>query len=335
MSRLARYKDSLNKFIKDRSCLLESENIPNATYEPILYNRIKNHDFMIPILFLTVMNSQNKKNHITLQGYYGASAIEFLYVLLNVMDHKEEIIGDYNSATYNTIINYLTLCAYKSICQNLDSIKSFIKNDSVANICMQVLGIYNSTISYSNLLNDHQFEISNEKPNNDLIKWYLKDEPELKKKFATLKKIKFESYQKYLNKKIGSVCELAMTVGWLMGCGPANAKELQKVKKASKYFAMIYKLSLDFSNIGEDIKNSNNISTNFVVNYGLQESYELFMYNKQKFIEESMVLDIYTATIKEIINWIENKVDEVIDETSPDLKSNMSTLNTESYVDDV
>ncbi len=331
MSRLARYKDSLNKFIRDRSCLLESNNIPNATYEPILYNRIKNHDFMIPILFLTVMNSQNKKNHITLQGYYGASSIEFLHVLLDFIDNKEELIETYNSNTYNTLVNYLILCAYKSICQNLDSIKSFIKNESVANICMQVLDIYNSIITYSNLLNDHQFEIDNEKPNKDLAKWYLKDEPELRKQFLTLKKIKFESFQEYLNKKIGCLCELAMTVGWLMGCGPANAKELQKVKKASKYFAVIYKLSIDFSNIEEDIKNSKNISTNFVVNYGLQESYELFMYNKQKFIEEAMVLDIYTATIKEIINWIENKVDGVIDETSPDLKSNLSTIyNTES-----
>lgn len=327
MSRLARYRDSLYKFIKDRSCLLESNNIPNASYESILYNKIKNHDLMIPILFLTIMNSQNKKNQITLQGYYGASAIEFLYIILDLIDKKDEFINTHGHQTYHILINYLTLCSYRSICQNLESIKSFVKDESVANIFIQVLNIYNNTIAYSNLIHDYKFEISSDKPNNDLIKWYLKDEPELKEKFTTLQKIKLESYQEYLNKKMGSLCELAMTVGWLMGCGSTNAKELQKVKKASKYFAIIYKLSLDFNNIDEDIKNSTGVSTNFVVNYGLQESYELFMYNKQKFIEEAMVLDIYTATIKEIINWIENKVDEVIDETSPDLKSNMSTLN--------
>jgi geranylgeranyl pyrophosphate synthase len=330
MSRLARYRESLNKFIKDRSCLLESNNIPNAILDPILYNKIKNHDLMIPILFLTVMNSQNKKNQITLQGYYGASAIEFLHVMLDFIENKENMLNLYGNDNYGILVNYLTLCAYKSICQNLESIKSFVKDESVASIFMQVLNVYNNVISYSNLLSEHQFEISSDKPNNDVVKWYLKNNIELGKKFSKLDKIKLESYQDYLNKKIGSLCELAMTVGWLMGCGSTNSKELQKVRKASKYFAVIYKLSLDFHSIDKDLETSKNITTNFVLNYGLQESYELFMYNKQKFIEEAMMLDIYTTTVKEIINYIEHNVDQVIDETSPDLKSNLSNINSES-----
>ena len=48
------------------------------------------------------------------------------------------------------------------------------------------------------------------------------------------------------------------------------------------------------------------------------------MNNKQKFIEECLKKDMYTDTIKEIISNIEIKVDNIIDETSPDLKSNVS-----------
>jgi hypothetical protein len=52
------------------------------------------------------------------------------------------------------------------------------------------------------------------------------------------------------------------------------------------------------------------------------------MNNKERFIQDSMNLDIFTCTIKEIIDGIENKVDEIIDQTSPDIKSNMT--NTEN-----
>ena len=95
--------------------------------------------------------------------------------------------------------------------------------------------------------------------------------------------------------------------------------------KLSKYYTMMYKLAEDFENIENDVMNQvDGICKNYVVNYGLQNSYEVFMTNKQKFIEELMTLDMFTNTIKEIINYIEHKVDMIIDETSPDLKSSCS-----------
>lgn len=87
----------------------------------------------------------------------------------------------------------------------------------------------------------------------------------------------------------------------------------------------MYKISKDFENLSADIKNSTTYSTNYVLNYGLQDGYEVFLNNKQKFIEESMVDDLYTNTIKEIIDTIEANVDMIIDQTSPDLKSTYSS----------
>ena len=75
-------------------------------------------------------------------------------------------------------------------------------------------------------------------------------------------------------------------------------------------------------------KNSENgITRNYVLNYGLLDSHELFMYNKQKFIEECMILDIYTSTVKEIVNIIDKNIDDIIEQTSPDLRSNLTSTS--------
>jgi hypothetical protein len=72
--------------------------------------------------------------------------------------------------------------------------------------------------------------------------------------------------------------------------------------------------------------NAQEYCLNYVVNYGLHHSYDLFMKHKQKFLESCMLLDTYTMTIKEIIHYIESEVEQIIDQTSPDLKSNMSNI---------
>ena len=79
-----------------------------------------------------------------------------------------------------------------------------------------------------------------------------------------------------------------------------------------------------FENLDHDISSAKDYSDNYIINYGLNEAYELFLDSKQKFIEESMLHDLYTNTIKEVIDLIELSVDTVIDNTSPDLKSNYS-----------
>ena len=113
-------------------------------------------------------------------------------------------------------------------------------------------------------------------------------------------------------------------MGWLLGCG--DLKSINDVSKMANQFTMLYKLYLDFINLENDILNSNNICLNYVANYGLHYSYDLFMKHKQKFIESCMILDTYTITIKEIIHFIESAVEQIIDQTSPDLISNMSNI---------
>lgn len=323
MSRLGRYRESLNKFIKDRS-LLSDPQIPTEMY-PIIYAEIKRCDLTLPILFLTMMNSQNKKKHITMQGYYAATSVLFSFALLNIIEDKERLIKQYDNECYNYLCMFFSLASNKSLCQNLEVIKNSLSVESTK-IYTNIMNIYHDNINHTNILNNYKFEISDNKCNNELLKWYVYDTNN-QDDFIQISQIKQESFINYINKKFGSLCEMAFTISWTLGCG--DEKELIKIKKLSKYFSIMYKLSYDFSNLNDDIKNisGNNLSRNYIINYGLQDSYELFLYNKQKFIEESMTLDIFSNTVREIVNYIEKKVDDVIDKTSPDLKSNFSSCD--------
>lgn len=332
MSRLSRYRDSLNRFIKDRSCIFNKNNLPDKNVESLLYDQIKNSDLILPILLLTIMNNQNKKNNVTLQGYYMASCIEFLNVYLNITSNKNMFIEKYGIDNYNKIINYLVMSANKSLYKNLEVVKRNIDSDKAVNIFINCLNIYSEKMSHSYVCYDfdnYKTESSSKsKDRQDVIKWYLKNDIDLIKKFKTIEPLSKTSFDEYMNKKVNGITELSMYLGWIIGCG--DLKTIKKLKNITKYFSYIYKISLDFHNIKKDISEYNDHSTNFIINFGLLEAYDTFLTNKQKFIQEAIQLDIFTNTIKEIINFIENRVDKIVDQTSPDLKSNYSNITSVS-----
>lgn len=309
MSRLARYKDSLNRFINERSCILmvEDENIRS-----IILNKISQIDFTLPIILLTIMNSQNKKNKLSTPGYYGATAMALLQVGLAVVQNNSK----YDIDTYHTLLRTILLLTSKSLLQNLESIKNFISKP-ITDICLSVMEVYHS-VTEPGLFEPCEFIYEDTMPNDEIIKWYFSDNDEFKEKFNQLKRITLESFNNYINAKYRPLCEFAMKIGWLLGAG--DIKQLNNIKKISSYLSILYKLAIDFENIKSDVENERH---NYIVNNGLQESYELFMHNKQGLIEECMNLDIYTSTVEQIITSIDNRVENVINETNPDLASNI------------
>jgi len=269
------------------------------------------------------MNNQNKKNSKTIQGYYAASSIQIIQILLDLMEN--EINSDINHITKE----YLLVTAMKSLHQNLETVKDNFSGDLSSEIIINSLKIYHERVSYSNIMCDYTLEASEDKPCSDVKNWFIKDDESLASHFDKIKTVEKKSFKQYLNKKIGSLCEMAFQIGWIIGCG--SSKDLKKINKVAKAFCYIYKLSYDFEHLEDDIRSAEDgMTKNFVVNYGLQNSYEIFMDNKQKFIENTMNLNIFTTTIKEILNYIEAKVDAVIEETSPDLKSTCSNVESMS-----
>ena len=120
------------------------------------------------------------------------------------------------------------------------------------------------------------------------------------------------------------VSELSSILGWLFGCG--DIKQVPIAKKIGYYFGMIYVISNDYQTFSDDIriayKCDKKVSINYIINCGLQQTYEDYINYKQKFITYCLSLGTYTGTIKEILEVIDSKIDEIIDTTSPDLKSN-------------
>ena len=83
MSRLSRYKDSLSKFIKSKSCM--SKDTPNAKLYQIIYSYTKDSDLILPVILLTFMNGQNRMHDVSSQGYNAATSIELVIIILRMM----------------------------------------------------------------------------------------------------------------------------------------------------------------------------------------------------------------------------------------------------------
>ena len=329
MSRVNRYRESLNRFIKDRSCLFDNKCIPNSDISSIIYNKIKESDLLLSIILLTIMNNQNKKNCKTIQGYYAAASIEAIKVLLDSKIMKDELIDSYGNENYNVMREYLIVTIQKSLSQNLDAVKDNYDSSIATTIIINTINTLNDALSFNKILSTTSFILSDKKPSSDIKRWYIKDDKSLDEKYNDIKVINDKSFKEYHDNNIECLCEVAFCFGWIIGCG--DLKKIKKIKKIAKSFSYLYKLSHDFENIEEDIRNcTNGVSTNFILNYGLQNSYEIFMDNKYKFIEDAMLLDIFTSTIKEVVSYIETKVDNVIDVTSPDLRSDYSNVQSVS-----
>lgn len=309
MNRLLKYKESLIRFIKDKNTNANFVNIANV---------IDNSDLVFPIILLTTMNNQNKRYHISMQGYYVAGTIEFLYSLMFLYENNKSL----NISQYNDLI----ALSNKNLLLNIESIKNVFDPVKFNNIIRISLEYYNEYIKdLSNLFN-YSPTFDNTKHYEDIIEWYLVDNKELIDKYRNKKMLAKESLEQYIYYKYTRLSELAVLLGWIMGGG--DISNLSKLKKTAKYFSILYKLSLDFDNLEKDINNNSDFTYNYILNCGLQNSYESFLIYKEKFIEESMIQDIYTNTFKELLDDIEYKIDIIINKSSPDLKSTYSTPTT-------
>ena len=358
MSRIQKYKESLQKFIKEKSCLLKKcfecstcdscmnckdckfdkhklycnkcikcENCSKCIMcdkklKSYVYDLMYSSDSVYSILFLTVMNNQNKKINISVQGYYIATCVEFLCTLLYVIENKGDVMKLWGDKGYLKLCGLLGVYANVSLQQNIESAKSVYVIDNLINISMKANYALNETISDVMSIVGFECCVKEKECDGNVVDWYLKDESMIKK-FESLKQISKVSCKQYCNIKYVAVCEFVMMMGWIMGNG--NVNNIEKLGRSAGYFAMMYGLSKNFKYLNDDIKNATVCTTNYVLNFGLQDGYEEFINNKQLFLSSMMNDDVYTSTIKELIDKIEIDVDDVINLTSPDLRSNCST----------
>ena len=429
------YKTSLHKYITKRSCL--NMFLQNEQYEYVM-DIINKDDLIIPILFLTVTSSQNKKYNITSQNYYTASAITFYVVISNIMNNKQKIIKDHDLEYYYKLLFELNNAASQSIGQNMKIIK-LPDNQDKTNIYINLMHIHNTTINIENFTFEQKINYVNndrKKINNELEKLSIN--------FEFKETIEKEYMFDYINNIYGSLFKISLTMGWIQGYGkvtevmnfngikkcknkkinneikiienknnnkhkseaiiienktkdnkinndvriiekkikdnqnnknqknnqdnikqknnqdnikqkdnqdnknqkdnqdnkkqkdnqdnqvdinifindndiPKKITKIEFIKLVSKHFAIMYKIYIDFKTI------YNNNKMNYVLNYGIQDSHDIYTHHKREFIEKIILLDMYTDTITEIIEYMEEKIYEVIDTINLEIKSSTAS----------
>jgi hypothetical protein len=329
-SRIVKYQLSIEEFS------FEEENSPfnNSIYKDEKYTEIikenfKESDKFLSILFLTVMNSQLKKEKTSIQGYSAACGIEIVYLLFKIYDNKELMYKKYGDYL-NDIIFKLSFNWFTSIKINLESLRRKVDPKKYTKYSNAILNLVSSDIPvYINRLALNKtivFQNESSKKKSDLPVFYMKNKPELLNYFNSINLIDKSFIKSSLMDNVCSIGELSCGLGWLFGLG--SEKKIDTVKEFGRTFSLLYVLCRDFENIEIDLKNAyestHKYSFNFVINNGFQKSYEMYNDYKNVFITEANKLDVYTGTIKEMMDYIEEKIDNVINDTSPDLKSTLT-----------
>jgi hypothetical protein len=316
MSRISRYQESIGKFIRNKSSL---NDLSDEQTKKNILDIVKDSDYLCSILLLTILNNQSKKNNINVHGYYIASGINHIMTIIVLLENKEFYSKIYTGPMIDRIINELILQINICLALNIETIEPHYTADKIIKIYHKCIKLINKKLI--NILTLDELLLKDNILRTDIIKYHFENLDEIKKKLVLLRKIDEPCFHQFIANKYGTLCQLALSLGWILGGG--DEKLVYLLDKIGIYFSKMIKITIDFSNLEENILELDNqkSSNNFVVNYGIQHSFEVFMQNKEKFISGCIKLNIYTNTIKEIIDLLEHKIDDIIDDTSMDMRS--------------
>lgn len=320
-SRINKYQDSVGKFTKSKSSFSKFIK-DNKIIETILIDS----DHLAPIILLTITNNQNKKKGLkTHHGYYMASAIEMMMVMVQMIDNRKFYENKYGKNNIDILINEIPLHAFECLAQNIETLENISndKQDKILKICRKTLDYLSKKLIQVSQSNTLVGTINAKKT--DIIKYKFADKNIINDKYKKLKRVDKDKLINYIDQKYGSVYQCAFYIGWLLGFG--DEKVLNNFERLGSHLGLLVKLSRDFSNLEKDIDNAVGVSSNLIVNYGIHECFSLFSESKLKLIEGSMILDVYTITLKEILNHLESKFNQCLNKTELELKSMYSSFS--------
>ncbi len=300
MNRIQKYQDSIDRFFQNKSYLIYL----NKNDCDKIINHIKNDNFLITIFLLTISNNINKKNRIHQHGYYIGSAIELALLILRQTEKKTYYNFDNNLLVKITnLINILLV-------QNLDLSSCVLSKDKLIKNYNNSIKQINSKII--NILDSNQNNANEKLKYSDLIYYKFKNK-NIKEKIKKYNKICNNEINNYIENKYGGILELACCLTWNLGGGNENL--ITHIRKLGIYFAFLIKIYFDISELEKDIEN--NIENNIIIHLGIQNTFEYFINYKKKFIELSLKLGMFNNTTKEILDYLEEKMDQFINNTDP------------------
>lgn len=316
MSRLLRYQNSIADFIKKKSTysnLIKSYDIFDTELD------LSNHE--AAILMITVSNGQFKKHNMrTHHGYYIASGIDLMMLYVNIYDNIKYYKTLLDDDLIKKISNSMNIYVFETISQNIEILEDSASKDKLLQTNRNIVN--NVHLKLLELINCER-HIGTEKPRKtDIIKYRYEDKDIIDNKYKKLKLIKSDNLMNYVESTYGVVCQTALIVGWLLGGGDNKLATITRLNNIGMSLGYLIKISRDFKNIERDMNNvTNNTSNNMVINMGIYNCFELFDKHKISFLEGIEMMDIYSITIKEMVDNVEKIFDSCLENTDLELKS--------------
>jgi hypothetical protein len=322
MSKLLKYKESISKFIKQKSCY------SNFLSENESYNKIIDScDNMSSAIVIIVLNTLfHKYKSKSFHGFHISACVTLMMVIIAIKDNPLYYNEIYGQDAIDMLLRFAPIHIYDCIFNNSRTMENAISKDKITDIQKDINTYTKNTLI--NILTQNNFKkISNVKKT-DLIKYNFLNKNIIATKYRHLKKIDKTELLNNVDTNYGSVCKFVFISTWLLGQGKKS--DIPQLEKIGSSCGLLIKIINDFINVERDIEITNNVSSNLIINLGIDECFNLYDEHKNKFIEGCFILDIYNKTMKEIIDKIESTFNECLQSAEMDLKTQYSSFSVHS-----
>lgn len=318
MSRISRYQGSISKFLITKSCFAKTIK-DNKIFDDIMNTT----DHLAPVILLTVLNNQyKKKNFKTHHGYYMASGIDVLMTVANIFDNETYYKTKFGVKPINDFISEMPFYVFKCLSQNIETLESLVNKDDIIKMYHQAINQLQNKIS--KIVQRNELTGTTAVKKTDIVKFHFSNKQLIQTKYKKLKKIDRDILIAHVDQKYGLVCQIAFIMGWLLGMG--DEKMLTNLERLGTHMGLMFKISNDFNTLERDITHSDKVSYNLIVNYGIHECFSLFMESKIKLLNGCLSMNIFSNTMKEIVDHIEKQFDNCLKNTDIELNSVYSSF---------
>jgi hypothetical protein len=330
MSKISKHRENILNFISSKCCfssIIEKE---------FLKEFIESDYILFPIALISVFSTQIKKSKTkSFHTLHASSALVLMTILIIIDENKKYYENKYGENNIKKIKNQATIFIFEAIAQNVKTMENTLGLDASSKVQKKISSVLHEKLL---LLTENNIKNNNLKvKRSDIIKYKFDDKDIIDKKYKNLKRIDKEELETYIDDKYSSIGQCAFLFGWLFGMGNDNQKTIDSISRIGSSFGILIKLISDFCNLENNIKiaNDNDVSYNYVVNYGIHESFRLYDENKVKFIEGCITNELYSSSIKELIEKIDKTYDKCLKNTDLELQSQYSSFISDKTIESI
>jgi hypothetical protein len=255
-----------------------------------------------------------------------AAGVDLMMTIVMVNDNLNYFEGKYGKDLIRNFINQAPMHIYECLSQNIETLENIVdkEKDKVLKIHRKIHAFLNKKMLE---ITKYETMVATSKVHKtDIIKFRFENKNIIETKYRKMNIIDKDILINYVERTYGAVCQCSFVLGWLLGLG--EDKSIPNFERLGIHLGIIIKLSNDFKNIERDILNSDGTSNNLIVNYGIHECFSLFDDSKLKLLEGCLTMDVYSITIKEVIDHIEKRFDLYLKNTDLELNSRYSSFST-------